>query len=65
MYRKIKEVNSEDFVGEKVKIRGWIYRKRRSGKIVFVIIRDSSDIIQCVVEKKSVGNDEFKSPFFQ
>lgn len=61
MYQRIEEVNSEDSVGKKVKVRGWIYRKRRSGKIVFIIVRDSTGIVQCIVEKNSVSNDEFKS----
>ncbi len=36
----------------KVSIRGWVYRIRKSNEFVFVILRDVSDIIQCVVEKK-------------
>ncbi len=47
--------------GEKAKIRGWIYRKRSSGKIAFIILRDSTGIIQTIVEKKDVSNEEFKN----
>lgn len=36
----------------KVAIRGWIYRERGSNKIKFVILRDPSDIIQCVLTKE-------------
>ena len=35
----------------KVKLRGWIYRQRSSNKFVFLILRDESDIIQCVIPK--------------
>ncbi|MBW3015377.1 asparagine--tRNA ligase [Candidatus Woesearchaeota archaeon] len=34
----------------KVSVRGWVYRQRGSNKIKFLIIRDSSNIIQCVLE---------------
>ena len=32
--------------GKKVKTRGWIYRKRDQKKLVFIILRDSSGIVQ-------------------
>jgi asparaginyl-tRNA synthetase len=38
-------------VKDNVKLRGWIYRTRSSGKLAFVIIRDSTGIIQCTVLK--------------
>jgi asparaginyl-tRNA synthetase len=33
----------------KVAVRGWIYRERGSNKKKFLVIRDSSNIIQCVL----------------
>lgn len=44
----------------KVSIRGWIYRERGSSKIKFIVLRDTSDIIQCVIEKEKVGEKRFK-----
>jgi len=35
----------------KVYLRGWIYRQRASNKFVFIVLRDESDIIQCVIPK--------------
>jgi len=35
----------------KVNLRGWIYRIRNSKKMVFIILRDGTDIIQCVINK--------------
>ena len=60
MFHHISEVLSDNFIGKEVALRGWIYRKRRMGKIIFVVLRDSSDIIQCVIEKKKIGNEKFK-----
>lgn len=39
----------------KVAVRGWIYRERGSNKFKFLILRDSSDIIQCVLPKEKFG----------
>ena len=40
-----------------VNVRGWCYRFRSSNKMAFITLRDSTNIIQCVVEK-SKANDE-------
>ena len=42
-----------------VDIRGWIYRTRSSGNIVFVIIRDSTGLIQATIKKGNLPDDEF------
>jgi asparaginyl-tRNA synthetase len=34
-----------------VRVRGWIYRKRESKKTIFLILRDSTGVIQCTVKK--------------
>ncbi len=39
----------------KVSLHGWCYRERGSKKLRFLIIRDGSNIIQCIVEKDSVS----------
>jgi asparaginyl-tRNA synthetase len=41
-------------VGQEVTVKGWLYNKRSSGKIVFPQIRDGSGIIQGVVVKSQV-----------
>jgi len=40
-----------------VHIRGWCYRARGSNALRFLVIRDSSDIIQCVIEKSLVSEE--------
>lgn len=42
----------------KVSIRGWCYRERGSKQLRFIVLRDSSNIIQCVIEKNNVKNWE-------
>jgi asparaginyl-tRNA synthetase len=34
-----------------VAVRGWVHRERGSNKLKFVMLRDSTEIIQCVLEK--------------
>ena len=38
-------------VGESVTLQGWLYNKRDSGKIAFLVIRDGTGLCQCVVNK--------------
>jgi asparaginyl-tRNA synthetase len=47
-------------VGESVTIRGWLYNLRKSGKIVFPIIRDGSGMLQCVALKSNISEALFE-----
>jgi asparaginyl-tRNA synthetase len=42
-----------------VKIRGWIYRTRSSGKLAFVVVRDSTGVVQCTVSRDKVEESDF------
>ncbi len=42
-----------------VAIRGWVYRERGSSQLKFVVLRDASNIIQCVIKKNNVGEQMF------
>jgi len=51
----VKPVYIEDVgkhTGEEIAIRGWVYNLRSSGKIKFLIARDGTGIIQCVVARQ-------------
>ncbi|MBI5332409.1 MAG: asparagine--tRNA ligase [Candidatus Aenigmarchaeota archaeon] len=52
MYISVKEAMEQE--GKEVDLRGWCYRERKSNKFVFMVLRDHSDIIQCVVNKDKV-----------
>ena len=36
-------------VGEEIEVRGWVYGLRSSGKIKFLLLRDGTGVIQCVI----------------
>jgi asparaginyl-tRNA synthetase len=46
-------------VGESVTVRGWLYNKRSSGKLFFLIVRDGTGYLQCVVSRADVAPDAF------
>jgi len=49
-----------EHVGGEARLKGWIYNFRSSGKILFIILRDGTGKIQCVVEGTSVGEETFE-----
>jgi len=48
-------------VGETVRLNGWLYNLRKSGKIVFPIIRDGSGLMQCVAVKSNLPEEVFEA----
>lgn len=48
------------FDGQEVKIEGWIYNKRSSGKLHFLQLRDGTAEIQAVVFKGNVSDEVFE-----
>src|SRR3989339_849932 len=49
----------KDYVGKEVTLKGWLYNKRSSGKIKFLIMRDGTGYLQCVVFKGNVSDEIF------
>lgn len=60
MYKDITIAKVQEFEGEQVRIKGWLYNKRSSGKIQFLQIRDGSGFIQGVMMKKHVSEEVFE-----
>jgi len=46
-------------VGKEVLIRGWVYNLRSSGKILFLLVRDGTGIVQCPVIQGEVADEIF------
>lgn len=47
-------------LGGRVALRGWIYRTRSSGKIVFAVLRDSTGIMQVTIKKGNLPDEQFE-----
>jgi asparaginyl-tRNA synthetase len=47
-------------VDETVEIAGWLYNLRKSGKIVFPIVRDGTGLMQCVALKNALPEETFE-----
>jgi len=52
---KISEILQGGCTDQKVLVRGWVYRKREGKELIFLVIRDSTGVIQCTVKKTSAG----------
>ena len=51
----------KDFCEKVVKINGWVYNSRRSGKIGFLTLRDGFGLLQCIVVKNEVSEEIFEN----
>ena len=49
---RISDLHAHD--GAAVAVRGWVTHVRSSGKVAFVVLRDGSGILQCVIVKTAV-----------
>ncbi len=47
--------------GQTVEIAGWLYNLRKSGKIVFPLLRDGTGIMQCVAVKNALPEPLFET----
>src|SRR5438105_5202310 len=52
--------NAGKHAGETVEIAGWLYNLRKSGKIVFPLLRDGTGIMQCVAVKANIDEPAFE-----
>ncbi len=57
-FKSIKESMAQG--SGRVAVRGWVYRERGSKNIKFIVLRDVTGIIQCVIERSVVGDELFE-----
>ena len=46
-------------VGQDVRLQGWLYNRRSSGKLEFLQVRDGSGVVQCVASKADLPEEVF------
>ncbi|MGD0438008.1 MAG: asparagine--tRNA ligase [Bryobacteraceae bacterium] len=60
-YPRIRIEHAGAHAGEQVEIAGWLYNLRKSGKIVFPLVRDGTGIMQCVGVKANLDEALFEA----
>ncbi len=53
-------VEAEKEEGKTADIRGWVHRKRTSGSIIFLVVRDSTGTMQVAIKKDKVDEKSWK-----
>ena len=53
------EVSNEN-IGEKVTVMGWVQKRRNLGSLIFIDLRDRSGILQIMFDEASVGAEGFE-----
>lgn len=60
-YSRIRIEDAGRHVGEPVEIAGWLYNLRKSGKIVFPLVRDGTGTMQAVAVKANLDEATFEA----
>ncbi|NWF95719.1 MAG: asparagine--tRNA ligase [Candidatus Thorarchaeota archaeon] len=58
-YIPIGDVLEGKHEGKKVNLRGWVHRIRKQKKMIFVLLRDSSGVVQTVVKPEAVTKEQY------
>jgi asparaginyl-tRNA synthetase len=58
---KITDILKGSYTDKEVIVRGWIYRTRSSGNIIFTVIRDASGTIQATIKRGNLSDDAFEN----
>ena len=57
----IKINQAADHVGQEVTLKGWVQKRIDKGKLQFISLRDGSGVMQCVVFKKNLPEEQFEA----
>lgn len=58
-YQTIEDLHK--VVGEDITLRGWVFNTTGKGKLQFILLRDGTGVVQCVVFKGSVSEEIFQA----
>lgn len=59
-WTQVEEILTGEYTGKSIHLRGWIYRTRSSGNIVFMVLRDVTGVLQATVKKGNLPDSEFE-----
>ena len=49
-----------NYINGKVKVQGWVYRIRKLKEVTFMILRDRTGLIQCIIDNKRLDTSNIK-----
>ena len=58
---KIRINQISKYLNKEIKLNGWVYNLRRSGKIGFLTMRDGFGLVQCIIVKDEIGDELFEN----
>lgn len=58
-YIHVKDIIEGGLDGKKVHLRGWVHRIRKQKKMVFVLLRDPSGVVQTIIKKDTISEEEY------
>lgn len=50
----------QNHIGNEVLLKGWVHRTRKLGKIAFILLRERTGIVQCVINTKEINIKNLK-----
>ena len=57
---QIRISNLKEYVGKEITLQGWLFNKRSSCKVRFLILRDGTGYLQCIYFKGNVSEEVFE-----
>jgi len=60
-YTYLEDCLRKESVGLELKVRGWVYRRRQSGGLIFLVLRDRTEIMQVSVKKDKVSERSWQA----
>lgn len=52
--------NLKDYIDQEITLNGWVYNKTGKGKLQFIMLRDGTGLVQCVLFKGAVSEEIFE-----
>lgn len=49
------------YVGQEITIRGWLYNRRESGRLQFLLVRDGTGMVQAVAFKRDIAPEAWEA----
>ncbi|HOK94872.1 MAG TPA: asparagine--tRNA ligase [Anaerohalosphaeraceae bacterium] len=49
----------KNYIGQQVRLDGWLYNSRSSGRVLFLMLRDGTGLCQCVAEAANLSKELF------